>query len=168
MPAIANAVHHGSDILMVVLDNGATVTSGFQPNPGVPRDALGRPAPALDIERIARAIGVEFVRDVGPDDLESRLPDVFREGLTHRGLGADHRAHAVRSVGIGRPDSGTSSQVITPENSEGHGRGKAPCRILFNGPTEGEVSHRETELPPTKPVGVASPSRKVRNRSGRL
>jgi indolepyruvate ferredoxin oxidoreductase alpha subunit len=38
LPAIANAVHHGSDLLMVVLDNGATVTSGFQPHPGVPRD----------------------------------------------------------------------------------------------------------------------------------
>ncbi len=86
MPAIASAVHHGSDILMVVLDNGATVTSGFQTNPGVPRDAMGRPAPALDIARIARAIGVEFVRDVGPDDLELRLPEVFHEGLTHRGL----------------------------------------------------------------------------------
>ena len=46
MPAIANAVHHGSDILMVVLDNGATVTSGIQPNPGQPRDALGRASPA--------------------------------------------------------------------------------------------------------------------------
>jgi indolepyruvate ferredoxin oxidoreductase alpha subunit len=86
MPAIAGAVHHGSDILMVVLDNGATVTSGFQANPGVPRDALGRPAPALDIARIARAIGVEFVRDVGPEDLEARLPHVFHEALTHRGL----------------------------------------------------------------------------------
>lgn len=86
MPAIASAVHHGSDILMVVLDNGATVTSGFQTNPGVPRDALGRPAPALDIARIARAIGVECVREIGPDDLESRLPEVFHEGLTHRGL----------------------------------------------------------------------------------
>jgi indolepyruvate ferredoxin oxidoreductase alpha subunit len=86
MPAIANAVHHGSDILMVVLDNGATVTSGFQPNPGVPRDALGRPAPALDIERIARAIGVESVRTVGPDELDARLRDVFHEGLARRGL----------------------------------------------------------------------------------
>jgi indolepyruvate ferredoxin oxidoreductase alpha subunit len=86
LPAIVNAVYHGSDILMVVLDNGATVTSGFQTNPGVPRDALGRPARALDIERIARAIGVEFVRDVGPDDLDSRLPEVFHEGLTHRGI----------------------------------------------------------------------------------
>ena len=86
MPAIANAVHHGSDILMVVLDNGATVTSGFQPNPGQPRDALGRPAPALDIEKIARAIGVESVTTVGPDDLDARLPEVFRDGLSRRGL----------------------------------------------------------------------------------
>ncbi len=86
MPAIANAVHHGSDILMVVLDNGATVTSGFQPNPGQPRDALGRPAPALDIERIARAIGVESAVTVGPDDLDARLPGVFREGLSRGGL----------------------------------------------------------------------------------
>ncbi len=43
LPAIVNAVYNGSDILMVVLDNAATVTSGFQTNPGVPRDALGRP-----------------------------------------------------------------------------------------------------------------------------
>jgi indolepyruvate ferredoxin oxidoreductase alpha subunit len=86
MPAVANAVHHGSDILMVVLDNGATVTSGFQPNPGQPRDALGRPAPALDIEKIARAMGVESTVTVGPDDLDSRLHEVFRAGLSRRGL----------------------------------------------------------------------------------
>ena len=37
MPAIANAVHHGSDILMVVLDNGATVPRGSSPTPARPR-----------------------------------------------------------------------------------------------------------------------------------
>jgi indolepyruvate ferredoxin oxidoreductase alpha subunit len=87
LPAIANAVHHGSEILMVVLDNGSTVTSGFQPNPSVARDALGRPARALDIERIVRACGVEWVRTVGPDDLDVRLHEVFAEGLSHHGLG---------------------------------------------------------------------------------
>ena len=87
LPAIVNAVYNRSDILMVVLDNGATVTSGFQTNPGVPRDALGRPTRALDMVRIAKAIGVEFVRDVGPDDLDKRLREVFHEGLCHRGLG---------------------------------------------------------------------------------
>jgi indolepyruvate ferredoxin oxidoreductase alpha subunit len=86
LPAIANAVHHGSDLLMVLLDNGATVTSGFQANPGVPRDARGRPAPALDFERIARACGVEWVRDVGPDSVDTALPEVFHQGLTRRGL----------------------------------------------------------------------------------
>jgi indolepyruvate ferredoxin oxidoreductase alpha subunit len=86
LPAIINAVHNESDVLMVVLDNGATVTSGFQPNPGVARDALARSAPRLDLERIARACGVESVCSAGPDDLETQLPVVFREGLTRRGL----------------------------------------------------------------------------------
>jgi indolepyruvate ferredoxin oxidoreductase, alpha subunit len=86
LSAVCNAAVNRSEILMVVLDNGATVTSGFQPNPGVGRDALGRPAPALDIERIARACGVEFVRGIGPDDLDARLPALFREALAHRGL----------------------------------------------------------------------------------
>jgi indolepyruvate ferredoxin oxidoreductase, alpha subunit len=86
LPAIINAVHQGSDILMVVLDNGATVTSGFQTHPGVARDARGRPAPALDIERIARACGVEHVHTVGPDDLAAQLRPLFHDGLTRRGL----------------------------------------------------------------------------------
>ena len=72
---------------MVVLDNGATVTSGFQPNPGVGRDARGRPSPALSIARIAAACGVEFVRDVGPDARGPALRERFREALAHRGLG---------------------------------------------------------------------------------
>ncbi|MGD9346732.1 MAG: thiamine pyrophosphate-dependent enzyme, partial [Candidatus Aminicenantes bacterium] len=40
LPAICNAVHNRSNILMIVLDNKATATSGFQPHPGVPRDAM--------------------------------------------------------------------------------------------------------------------------------
>ena len=72
---------------MVVLDNGATVTSGFQPNPGVGRDALGRPARQLCIERIAAACGVGFVRGIGPEDLGPGLRALFRQGLAHRGLG---------------------------------------------------------------------------------
>jgi indolepyruvate ferredoxin oxidoreductase alpha subunit len=87
LPAVCNAAVNRSDILMVVLDNGATVTSGFQPNPGVGRDALGRPAPALSIERLAAACGVGFVRSVGSDDLGPTLRERFREALAHRGLG---------------------------------------------------------------------------------
>lgn len=86
LPALCNAVVNRSDILMVVLDNGATVTSGFQPNPGVGRDARGRPAPGLSIEQIARACGVEHVSSVDHDDTGSKLHERFREVLGHRGL----------------------------------------------------------------------------------
>jgi indolepyruvate ferredoxin oxidoreductase alpha subunit len=62
--ALCHAVVSRSPILMVVLDNQSTRTSGNQPHPGVGRDALGNPAPRLSIERIARACDVPFVRTV--------------------------------------------------------------------------------------------------------
>jgi indolepyruvate ferredoxin oxidoreductase alpha subunit len=86
IPALCNAVVNRSDILMVVLDNGATVTSGLQPNPGAGRDARGRPAPALSIERIARACGVERVAAASLDGEGPPLQARFAEMLAHRGL----------------------------------------------------------------------------------
>jgi indolepyruvate ferredoxin oxidoreductase alpha subunit len=85
LPAIMNAVVSRSELLMVVFDNGATVTSGFQPNPGVGRDALGRPAPALNIERIAEACGVGYVRSVDANETPSVL-EAFRLALDQRRL----------------------------------------------------------------------------------
>jgi indolepyruvate ferredoxin oxidoreductase alpha subunit len=86
LSAICNAVYHRSDVLMIVLDNGATVTSGFQPNPGTGQDALGREAPRLEMEKIARACGVEIVRQVAWDEGESKLRQVFEEALSRRAL----------------------------------------------------------------------------------
>ena len=86
LPAICNSVHNRSKILMVVLDNKATATSGFQVNPGVGRDAMGREAPALDIEQIARACGVKYVYTSGPDDFDSTLIETFREALSRHDL----------------------------------------------------------------------------------
>jgi len=82
LPALCNAVHNNSNILMVVLDNKATATSGFQVNPGVGRDALGQEVPALDIERIARACGVKKVYTSGPENLDSTLVETFRKALS--------------------------------------------------------------------------------------
>jgi indolepyruvate ferredoxin oxidoreductase alpha subunit len=86
LPAICNAVHNRSNVLMVVLDNKATAASGFQVNPGVGKDTMGRDAPALNIEQIARACGVKHVHTSGPDDLNSTLKDTFREALSHHEL----------------------------------------------------------------------------------
>ncbi len=83
LPAVCNAVHNRSNILMVVLDNKATATSGHQANPGVARDALGQDAPALDIERIVRACGVKKIFGAGPNDLDTTLKETSREALSH-------------------------------------------------------------------------------------
>jgi indolepyruvate ferredoxin oxidoreductase alpha subunit len=86
IPAICNAVHNQSKILMVVLDNKTTATSGRQVNLGVGRDAMGREVPALDIEQIARACGVKHVYASGPDDLDSTLKETFRKALSRNEL----------------------------------------------------------------------------------
>jgi len=59
MPALVNAVHNGSDMLMVVLDNSGTAMTGFQPHPGIPADAKGNSLPVVDVEKVCKAIGAE-------------------------------------------------------------------------------------------------------------
>jgi len=86
LPAICNAAHNRSNILMVVLDNKATATSGFQANPGVNQDALGNEAPALNIEKIVRACGINTVLTCGPHDLDEKLEMTFRRALTQQEL----------------------------------------------------------------------------------
>lgn len=69
LPALVNAVHHGSDFTLVIFDNSGTAMTGFQPHPGLDVDAMGKSAPALDIAGICRAIGAE-VSECDPFDLE--------------------------------------------------------------------------------------------------
>jgi indolepyruvate ferredoxin oxidoreductase alpha subunit len=86
LPAICNAVYNRSHILMVLLDNGTAAASGFQPNPGAGKDAMGREAPTLSIANIARACGIKSVYTAGPGDLGETLGKLFRKTLGHRDL----------------------------------------------------------------------------------
>jgi indolepyruvate ferredoxin oxidoreductase alpha subunit len=70
LPALVNAVHHQSDITIVVLDNSGTAMTGFQPHPGLPVDAEGGEVPALDVVKICEAMGAT-VRMSDPFDIES-------------------------------------------------------------------------------------------------
>ena len=83
IPAICNAVYNRSSILMIVLDNGSAMTTGLQPNPGMGRNARGKPAPVLSIEGIARACGVPRVRSIPfvPERDNKQLAKTFEEAL---------------------------------------------------------------------------------------
>jgi indolepyruvate ferredoxin oxidoreductase alpha subunit len=70
IPALINAVHHKSDITMVLLDNSGTGMTGFQPHPGLTTDALGEDAPAIDPAEVCRAIGAR-VEIADPFDIET-------------------------------------------------------------------------------------------------
>jgi indolepyruvate ferredoxin oxidoreductase, alpha subunit len=59
LPALFNAVHHRSDITMVVLDNSGTAMTGFQPHPGLTVDAAGHEALGVDIAAVCRSIGAK-------------------------------------------------------------------------------------------------------------
>jgi indolepyruvate ferredoxin oxidoreductase alpha subunit len=62
MPALVNAIHNRADMTLVVLDNSGTAMTGFQPHPGSSEDAAGNEVPALDIARIAEAMGAHVVQ----------------------------------------------------------------------------------------------------------
>ncbi|TET75105.1 MAG: indolepyruvate ferredoxin oxidoreductase, partial [Dehalococcoidia bacterium] len=53
-----------------------TAMTGFQPHPSSGYDALGRPAPVVEIEEVCKAIGVEVkVRD--PFEVDQAIEDLY-------------------------------------------------------------------------------------------
>ena len=70
MPALVNAVHHRAEMTLVVLDNSGTAMTGFQPHPGSNEDAAGNEVPALDIGRIAEAMGAH-VEQADPFEIDA-------------------------------------------------------------------------------------------------
>jgi indolepyruvate ferredoxin oxidoreductase alpha subunit len=69
LPALVNGVYNKSNFTLLVLDNGATAMTGFQPHPGTGFLATGEPAPVIDMEAICQATGAE-VMVCDPFDLE--------------------------------------------------------------------------------------------------
>jgi indolepyruvate ferredoxin oxidoreductase alpha subunit len=61
IPALLNAIHNKSNMVMVLLDNRATAMTGFQSHPGVAFDAVGNEAPAIDAAELCRGLGCQVV-----------------------------------------------------------------------------------------------------------
>jgi len=61
IPALVNAAHSNSNMVAVVMDNGATAMTGFQPHPGSAINAVGDPATVIDIADFCRSLGCKVV-----------------------------------------------------------------------------------------------------------
>jgi indolepyruvate ferredoxin oxidoreductase alpha subunit len=84
MPALVNAIHHQSDIILVVLDNSGTAMTGFQSHPGLTRDALGKETQAIDIAAVCRGMGAD-VKVCDPFDLDQTRSTLL--GMLEHGKG---------------------------------------------------------------------------------
>lgn len=61
MPALINAMHSESNLILIFFDNAGTAMTGFQPHPGTDKNAFGKPAPKADIESLCHALGIPVV-----------------------------------------------------------------------------------------------------------
>ncbi|MGB9700821.1 MAG: thiamine pyrophosphate-dependent enzyme [Thermodesulfobacteriota bacterium] len=77
MPALANACYNQANMVMIVLDNSATAMTGFQPHPGVGKNAMGEEVKPISIEEVCRAFGAK-VEVTDPFDLQGTKEKLLR------------------------------------------------------------------------------------------
>ncbi len=85
IPGLIDAYHNQANLVYVVLDNRTTAMTGHQPHPGLPMDGMGNKAPYVDIEKLVRGIGIDFVRTVDPYDVKETI-NMFKEAIQHEGI----------------------------------------------------------------------------------
>ena len=62
--------YNQGDFTVVILDNRTTAMTGFQDHPGTGTTLQGEPTISVDIEMLAKSMGIDSVRVVDPYDLE--------------------------------------------------------------------------------------------------
>lgn len=77
MPALVNGHYNQSNLVMIILDNSTTAMTGFQPHPGVGRNATGGEVTPVDIEAVCRAFGAK-VTVSDPFDLQGTRQKVLQ------------------------------------------------------------------------------------------
>lgn len=78
IPPLLNALHNGSNITVLILDNYYTAMTGHQRNPGSPPNET-------KIEDVVSALGIEFVRVMDPWDI-GELVKTLEEAVRHEGV----------------------------------------------------------------------------------
>ena len=78
MTGVVNAVYNQTDIVLIVLDNSTTAMTGHQPHPATGITMMKEVSTKVSIEKILKAVGIEFVETVNPLDLEQAIDTVKR------------------------------------------------------------------------------------------
>lgn len=80
MPALLNIAYNRSNTITLILDNRTTAMTGHQAHPGTGHTLQEQEAPAVELESLARAMGLEHVYTVDPYNL-NRVEETLRACL---------------------------------------------------------------------------------------
>lgn len=84
LPSVVNAVYTKADITFLVLDNSWTCMTGHQLSPTTGINTMGDKIEALNIPKIAEAMGVNFIKVVDPYKIEESI-QAIQEALDFKG-----------------------------------------------------------------------------------
>jgi len=82
VPALINAVHTRASVVLMIMDNNITAMTGGQPTPAQDFLADGSPGVAIDLERVVRGCGVDFVEIADPYDPEA-MKQILENAKNH-------------------------------------------------------------------------------------
>ena len=85
LSGLANAVYNQVNFTLLVLDNGATGMTGFQPNPSTGVRGGNKPGKRLVIEDVAQGMGVEDVKVVDSYDING-MKDAVKDSIAFEGV----------------------------------------------------------------------------------
>jgi len=84
---LINAIHYGTDMVVVICDNRTTAMTGFQPHPGSALDISGAPAIAIEIPKLVTSLGAASVEVVNPYDIPETLA-ALNKAVSEKGVSA--------------------------------------------------------------------------------
>lgn len=79
MTSLATIAYNQSNSTVIVLDNSITGMTGHQQNPTTGKNLYGDPAGRVDLEALARAMGIEHIRVVDPYNIDECYKTVKEE-----------------------------------------------------------------------------------------
>jgi TPP-dependent indolepyruvate ferredoxin oxidoreductase alpha subunit len=84
MPGLLNIAYNRANVCVVILDNRTVAMTGHQPTPESGKTAMGDDAPIVNVEVIAKSLGIDKVDVVDPYDIK-RTTKLIRETMDHKG-----------------------------------------------------------------------------------
>ncbi|MHB8091745.1 MAG: indolepyruvate ferredoxin oxidoreductase subunit alpha [Syntrophales bacterium] len=85
IPGLINALHNGHNQTVVIMDNGTTSMTGFQPDPGTAMENMGFNNLSVSIEALVNGIGVKHVTVVKPFKFKKTVEQI-KEAIAFPGL----------------------------------------------------------------------------------